>query len=66
LEDTILDPIWWLFDDLATSLAIRAGETINETSFRIGEYEALQAAALDPYVAIRNAYIQNHNKLIEE
>ena len=66
LGDTFLDPVWWLVDDLVTSIAIRAGETINETSFRIGEYEALQAAALDPYVAIRNAYIQNRNKLIEE
>jgi phospholipid-binding lipoprotein MlaA len=66
LGDTFLDPIWWLFDDIITSVAIRAGEAVNDTSFRIGEYEALQAAALDPYVMIRNAYVQNRNKLIEE
>ncbi len=64
--DTFLDPIWWLFDDLYVSLAIRAGETVNDTSLRIGEYEALKAAALDPYVMIRNAYVQNRNKLIAE
>ena len=64
--DTFLDPIFWLFDELWVSLAIRAGETVNDTSMRIGEYEALKEAALDPYVMIRNAYVQNRNKLIAE
>lgn len=66
LGDTFLDPIWWLFDDFWTSIAIRAGEAVNETSLRIGEYEALKEAALDPYVMIRNAWVQNRNKLIAE
>ena len=66
LGDTFLDPIWWLFDDIWVSLGIRAGETINDVSMRIGEYEALKEAAIDPYVMIRNAYVQNRNKLIAE
>jgi len=66
LGDTFLDPLWWLFDDIWVSLAIRGGETINDTSLRIGEYEALIEAALDPYIMIRNAYVQNRNKLIAE
>ncbi len=66
LGDTVLDPIWWLFDDIWVSLGIRAGEAVNETSLRIGEYEALKEAALDPYIMIRNAYVQNRNKLIAE
>ena len=66
LGDIFLDPIWWLFDDIWVSLAIRAGETVNDTSLRIGEYEALKEAALDPYVMIRNAYVQNRIKLIAE
>jgi phospholipid-binding lipoprotein MlaA len=32
---------------------------VNNTSFRIGDYESLKNAALDPYEAFRNAYIQN-------
>ncbi len=64
--DTVFDPIFWLFDDLYVSLAIRAGETVNDTSLRIGEYEALKEAAIDPYVMIRNAYVQNRIKLIAE
>jgi len=64
--DTFLDPLFWLSPDIKTSIAIRAGETVNDTSLRIGEYEALKAAALDPYVMIRNAWVQNRNKLIAE
>ena len=66
MGDTFLDPIWWLFDDIWVSLGIRAGETVNDVSLRIGEYEALKEAALDPYVMIRNAYVQNRNKVIAE
>ena len=66
LGDTFLDPIWWLFDEIWVSLGIRAGETVNDVSLRIGEYEALKSAALDPYIMIRNAYVQNRNKLIAE
>ena len=66
LGDTFLDPIWWLFDDIWVSLAIRAGETVNDVSMRIGEYEALKEAAIDPYVMLRNAFVQNRNKVIAE
>jgi phospholipid-binding lipoprotein MlaA len=64
--DIFLDPLFWLFPDTRTSIGIRAGETVNATSLRIGEYEALKEAALDPYVMIRNAWVQNRNKLIAE
>ena len=40
--------------------------TVNDTSFRIGDYETLKNAALDPYQALRNAYIQNRNSKIAE
>lgn len=66
IADTFLDPIWWLVEDFRTRVYIRAYETVNATSLRIGDYEALTEAALDPYVAIRDAYIQYRNKLIEE
>ncbi len=48
------------------SVAIRAGESVNDTTFRIGDYEVIKDASLDPYVAIRNGYIQNREKLINE
>lgn len=40
-------------------------DMINRTSFHIGDYEALKKAALDPYTAIRNAYIQNRRQQIK-
>ncbi len=41
-------------------------DKLNQTSFHIGDYEALKEASLDPYVAIRNAYIQNRRSLINK
>jgi len=39
---------------------------VNQTSFHIGEYEALKNSALDPYVALRNSYLQYRQKKIKE
>jgi phospholipid-binding lipoprotein MlaA len=64
--DIFLDPLFWVDMDLWTRVALRGGEAVNDTSLRIGQYEALKEAAIDPYVMIRNAYVQNRNKLIAE
>ena len=42
-----------------TNVAAYSVRIVNDTSFRIGDYEALKNAAMDPYEAFRNAYIQN-------
>ena len=42
-----------------------AYEKINQASLRIGDYESLIGAAIDPYVAIRNAYIQYRMKEVK-
>jgi phospholipid-binding lipoprotein MlaA len=64
--DTVMDPIFWVPGGILVGLEIRAGETVNSTSLRIGDYEALKQAAFDPYIAIRNAYVQNRRKMIQE
>jgi len=69
IGDIFLDPSFWIgleVDNLWVTAGIYTGETINNTSFRIGDYEAIKDAALDPYAAIRNGYIQNRNTLVEE
>jgi len=48
----------------STNVIVYGVRTVNETSLRIGDYEALRAAALDPYAAFRDAYIQNRNSMI--
>jgi phospholipid-binding lipoprotein MlaA len=66
LPDMIMDPLFWLTPGVPESIGMRAGEAVNDTSFRIGDYEAIKKASIDPYVAIRNGYIQNRQKLIGE
>ncbi|MBA3008695.1 MAG: VacJ family lipoprotein [Proteobacteria bacterium] len=46
------------------NLGVSVIDKINRISFRIGDYEAMKEASLDPYVALRNAYIQNRNSEI--
>ena len=47
------------------SVGLFVHDRINYTSFHLGEYEALKNAAVDPYVAIRDAYMQYRNHLIQ-
>lgn len=63
--DQFLNPIRYVAP-LPVSLGISAAATINEGSFHVGEYEALKKEALDPYVAVRQAYIQYRAKQVEE
>jgi phospholipid-binding lipoprotein MlaA len=65
LPDAVLDPLFW-YASLLLSLEIRGAEAVNDTTFRIGDYEAIKKASLDPYVAIRNGYLQNREKVINE
>jgi phospholipid-binding lipoprotein MlaA len=46
-------------------LGVRATEVVNDTSLRIGDYESLKEAAIDPYVAMRDAYVQYRIKKIK-
>ncbi len=46
--------------------SLRGANLINSTSFRIDDYEALKNAAIDPYIALRNAYIQNRSAKIDK
>jgi phospholipid-binding lipoprotein MlaA len=63
--DLFLDPVAYV-KPYEISVAIWAGEITNEGSFHIGEYEDFKAASLEPYVAMRQAYIQYRNKKIQE
>ncbi len=47
-------------------LAVRGYQEINATSLTIGDYEAFKSAAIDPYVSMRNAWVQYRQKKVEE
>ena len=43
-----------------------AYDKVNDTSLRIGDYESLKEAAIDPYVALRDAYVQYRLNKVKE
>ncbi len=64
--DMFLDPISYAYPPLIEYVAIKVVKHVNNTSLRLGEYEDLKASALDPYVALRDAYINYRAKYIQQ
>ncbi|MDI7261519.1 MAG: VacJ family lipoprotein [Thermodesulfobacteriota bacterium] len=64
--DLLLHPQTYLISSVPVKLAVRSYDIINHTSLRIGEYEDFKRAALDPYIAKRDAYHQNRNYKVKE
>ena len=48
------------------SVGISAHEKVNDTSFRIGDYESFKESAIDPYIAMRDAFVQHRKKKVDE
>jgi len=65
LGDAFLNPVYYV-DPTEAAIGITAGDYTNKGSFHIGEYEAFKDAAIDPYAAMREVYIQYRTKQIEE
>jgi phospholipid-binding lipoprotein MlaA len=63
--DMFLHPLYYV-DDRELAIGLSALDLFNRTSFIIGDYEALKAASMDPYVMSRDFYINYRNKLIAE
>ncbi|MFH1123978.1 MAG: VacJ family lipoprotein, partial [Pseudomonadota bacterium] len=63
--DAFIDPLHYL-DPAKYQLSVKASDAVNETSLTLGDYEALKKAALDPYVAVRDAFYQNRQSKIKE
>lgn len=63
--DAFLDPTTYLLRPRG-AIYVRVFRSENELSFRLNEYEELTGAAVDPYVAVRNAYIQYRAKRVGE
>jgi len=63
--DWFLNPVTYV-EPAEASLGASVYDKVNSLSFRIGDYEALKDAALDPYEAFRDAYIQYRRKKVEE
>jgi len=63
--DSFLDPVNYA-GDTEVIVGVKAFKAENEVSLRIGEYEDLTKPAIDPYVAVRDAYSQYRAKKVKE
>ena len=63
--DFFLKPVNYV-DPWEARYGIKAFDTVTSISFRLGDYEALKKAAFDPYIALKDAYIQNRNEKIRK
>lgn len=65
--DRFLDPLdWGLIEDIdgydwTWSAALEVVDTVQELPDRFGSYDAAREGAIDPYVALRSAYVQNRD-----
>lgn len=63
--DRLLSPLHYV-NPTETSVGITVFDKVNETSFRIGDYEDLKKSAIDPYISIRDGYLQYRKKKVED
>jgi len=63
--DTFLDPITYLLS-FGWALGVQFVHTETDLTFRINEYEDLTDAAVDPYAAVKDFYLQFRAKKVKE
>ena len=56
------NPTYWIVPEICESVSIKTGHVLNNSSLKIGEYEDFKKSAIDPYVSMRQAYIQYRAK----
>ncbi len=61
--DYFLDPVSYV-DPWELRTGVRVTDTVNKTSFRIGDYEAFKDAAIEPYEAMKSGYLQRRLKSV--
>ena len=66
IGDAYLHPIIFLDASNKVILGMWTFEKVNQTALTLGDYELFTETALDPYAAVKDAYQQYRNGLIEE
>lgn len=65
--DSFLNPINYLTEEeYETEIAAFTLKSINSTSLVIGDYEAFKESSFDPYISLRDAYIQHRQSKIRD
>ncbi|MFH0999020.1 MAG: VacJ family lipoprotein [Pseudomonadota bacterium] len=63
--DYFLSPTAYI-DPAAVGWSMKGEESVNDLSFRIGQYEELKDAAIEPYESFKDGYLQYRNKKINQ
>ncbi len=61
--DGFLDPVFYI-DSVAWGFGARTFEHVNDSPTTLADYNALIEGAIDPYVAIRSAYVQARDEAV--
>ena len=62
--DLFLNPTSYV-EPTEAAIGIYGYKIVNDTSFKIGDYESLKKAAINPYEALRDAYIQHRTSKVK-
>ena len=66
IVDRLIVPTWYVISNYGTPyLVVSVFEVVNTTSLSLGDYEDLIESAIDPYVAVRDAYHQHREDKIK-
>ena len=65
VADTYLHPFTYLDTDWEVTAGAKGIERVNYTALTLGDYELFTETALDPYAAVKDAYQQYRQGLIE-
>ncbi|HTZ17846.1 MAG TPA: VacJ family lipoprotein [Dissulfurispiraceae bacterium] len=66
--DQFMHPLTYVSSSTLTfgeKAGIFVHEEVNSTSFKIGDYEAFKEAAIDPYISMRDAFLQHRQHKVD-
>lgn len=65
--DFFLSPVSYLsWSEPGVGVLVQVGREVNNTSLTLGDYEDFKESAIDPYIALRDAYRQYRHKKIRD
>lgn len=65
--DFFLSPVsYFAWSEPGLGVGVQAGREVNNTSLTLGDYEDFKESAIDPYIALRDAYRQYRHKKIRD
>jgi phospholipid-binding lipoprotein MlaA len=63
--DSLPNPLSWFVTPFAAGFGRAAAKTVNDRADKLKLYEDVEDASLDLYAAVRNGYLQRHQKSVE-